>query len=153
MNSISEALSRAAGQLLGRASGPFHLRLVVTPALAMFFAIRTGLRDAREGHPAFLWEAVRNPDARHRLRRSWTKDIGKMIVVVLAVDTLYQLTVLHTFYPLQALLLVVVLAMAPYAVTRGVTTRVARAFSRKKGDSTERARLARNRETGGTKKA
>jgi len=128
MDSISDALSRAAGQLLGRASGPFHLRLIVTPALAAFSGIRTALRDARAGHPAFLWEAVRNPDARHRLRRSWRKDIGKMILVVLAVDTLYQLVVLRAFYPLQALILVVVLAMLPYAVVRGITTRVARAL-------------------------
>jgi hypothetical protein len=128
MDSISDALSRAAGQLLGRASGPFHLRLIVTPAIATIYAIRTGLRDARAGHPAFLWEAVRNPDARHRIRRSWRKDIGKMIVVVLAVDTLYQLVVLRAFYPLQVLILVVALAMIPYAVVRGITTRVARAL-------------------------
>jgi len=128
MDSISEALSRAIGQLLGRASGPFHLRLVVTPAIATIYAIRTGLRDAREGHPAFLWEAVRNPDSRHRLRRSWRTDIGKMVLVVLAVDTLYQLSVLKAFYPLQALILVAVLAILPYAVGRGITTRVARAL-------------------------
>lgn len=128
MDSISVALSRAAGQLFGRASGPFHLRLVITPAVAMIYAIRTGLRDARAGHPAFLREAVRNPDARHRIRRSWRKDIGTMIVVVLAVDTLYQLVALRAFYPLQALIVVVVLAIVPYAVCRGVTTSIARAL-------------------------
>lgn len=35
-------------QLLGRASGPLHIRLLIQPAIALVFAIHTGFRDARE---------------------------------------------------------------------------------------------------------
>jgi hypothetical protein len=126
MDAILEALSRGVGQLIGRASGPFHLRLIITPTLAIIYAIRAGLRDAREGRPPFLWEIISQPAERKRLRRSWWKDIGKMIIMVLVVDTVYQILYLKAFYPVQSLILVVVLAMAPYAIVRGITTRVKR---------------------------
>jgi hypothetical protein len=129
MDAILEALSRAVDQLIGRASGPFHFRLIITPTLAIIYAIRAGLRDAREGRPPFLWEIIRQPAERKRLRRSWWKDIGKMIIMVLVVDTVYQIFVLRAFYVVQALILVVVLAMAPYAMVRGITTRIKRRTS------------------------
>jgi hypothetical protein len=128
MDAILEALSRGFEQLIGRASGPFHLRLVITPTMAIIFAVRAGLKDAREGRPPFLWQIITEPDERQRLRRSWWKDIGKMIIVVLVVDTAYQIFILRAFYIVQALILVVALAMVPYALVRGMTTRLARGF-------------------------
>ena len=135
MDAISELFSRALGQLLGRASGPLHFRLLITPAVAIFFAIRTGLRDAREGRPPFLWESITNPAERKTLRRSWWKDIGKMIIMVFVIDTGYQIFVLRAFYVIQALIMVVVLAMVPYALVRGITTRIARRISKRPEDS------------------
>jgi hypothetical protein len=131
MDTILEALSRGFAQLIGRASGPLHFRLIITPTLALVYAIRAGLRDAREGRPPFLWEAINRPDERQRLRRSWWKDIGKMIIAVLVVDTVYQIFFFKAFYPVQSLILVVVLAMAPYAIVRGITTRLARGVTRR----------------------
>jgi hypothetical protein len=128
MDAILETLSRGFEQLIGRASGPFHLRLVITPTMAIIFAVRAGLKDAREGRPPFLWEVITQPEERQRLRRSWWKDIGKMIIVVLVVDTAYQIFILRAFYIVQALILVVVLAMIPYALVRGMTTRLTRGF-------------------------
>jgi hypothetical protein len=128
MDAILEAMSRGFEQLIGHASGPFHLQLVITPSMAIIFAVRAGLKDAREGRPPFLWEVITQPTERQRLRRSWWKDIGKMIIVVLVVDTAYQIFILRAFYIVQALILVVVLAMIPYALVRGITTRLTRGF-------------------------
>ena len=131
MNAISEALSRGFGQLLGRASGPLHFRLLITPAVAIGYAIRAGLRDARQGRRPFLWESITNPAERKNLRRSWWKDIGKMIIAVFVIDTVYQIFFLRAFYVIQALIMVVLLAMVPYALVRGITTRLARRISKR----------------------
>ena len=126
MDIILDILSERVDQLLGRASGPFHLRLFITPAVALLFAIRSGLKDAREGQPPFLWEVLTNPAERQKLLRSGWKDIGKMVIVVFVIDTVYQLYVLHEYYIGQALILVLVLAVVPYSLIRGFTTRLTR---------------------------
>ncbi len=113
MNWTPEILSRGAEQLLGRASGPFHLRLFLTPIVAAVFAIRAGLRDARERQPAFLFEFFTTPAERRRLAESGWRDIGKMIVAAFVVDTIYQVAVLHAFYIVQALILIAVIAIIP----------------------------------------
>ena len=93
MDAILEILSRGVEQLLGRASGPLHLRLVIMPTVVTFLAIRAGLRDAREGQPAFLWGIIANPtERRQRLLAAW-KDITRIFIVAMVLDTVYQLIV------------------------------------------------------------
>ena len=48
---ITDFFVRAWEQLVGRLSGPMKLRFILQPATAVFFAIRAGLKDAREGYP------------------------------------------------------------------------------------------------------
>ncbi len=131
MNPILENIVRGVEQLLGRASGPLHLRLFLTPIVASIFAIRAGLKDAREGQPAFLLEFFTNPAERRRLAESGWRDIGKMIVAAFVVDTIYQVTVLRAFYIVQALILIVVIAIIPYCLIRGIANRVTRAVIQK----------------------
>jgi hypothetical protein len=126
MDAINEILSRAVEQLLGRASGPFHLRLVIQPIIASILAVRAGLRDARQGKPAFLWTALTSKEQRQILLRSGWKDLGKILVVALVLDTLYQVIVLRAFHVVQMLIVVVVIAVLPYVLLRGPVTRLAR---------------------------
>jgi hypothetical protein len=130
---IRDVFSRGSEQMLGRVSGPLNLRLLITPTIAVLFAIRAGLRDARERRPPFLWQAVTQPEERKRLRRSWWKDLGRMIIVVAVMDALYQFSLFRMFYLAQTLILIVVLAMAPYAVARSITNCLARGFIGRKG--------------------
>ena len=131
MEAILEILSRGVEQLLGRASGPLHLRLVITPTLATILAIRAGVKDARVGRPPFLWEILTNPAERQRLLHSGWQDIGKMVIVALVFDTAYQIFVLRAFYVIQALIVIVVLAIVPYLLIRGISTRVTRASDKR----------------------
>jgi len=131
MESISETVSRAAEQLLGRASGPMHLRLLIQPLMATLLATRAGLKDAREGNPAFLWALLSNPGAeRKELAKSGWKDISKAFLLALAMDTVYQLIALRTFYVVQTLLVATGVCLIPYLLLRGIVTRVARLFTR-----------------------
>ena len=47
-------IARISHNLDARVTGPMHFRLLLQPGVATFFAIRDGLKDAREGHTLFL---------------------------------------------------------------------------------------------------
>jgi hypothetical protein len=126
MDAIQQALSQAVEQLLGRASGPLHFRLILQPMVAAFLAFKAGKRDAAAGEPAFLWELFTRPEERSRLLRSAWKDIGKILIVALVLDTAYQLLVFRSFHVVQALIVGLVLAILPYALLRGPITRLLR---------------------------
>jgi len=125
MDPIAE-ISRGIEQLMGRASGPLHFRLILQPTIAIILAVRAGLRDAREGQPIFFWTLLTNPVERQRLAQSGWKDIGKVFIVALVLDAVYQVMVFRTFYPLQSLIVAVIVALVPYVFLRGLVTRIIR---------------------------
>jgi hypothetical protein len=61
---MEELLSRFIENLMGRVSGPMKFRLILQPVMAAFFAIRSGLKDAREDKPPYFWAMFTNPDSR-----------------------------------------------------------------------------------------
>ena len=126
MDAINEILSRAVEQLLGRTSGPLHFRLVIQPIVAAILAVRAGMKDAREGQPAFFWTFLTNPAERKRLVTSGWKDIGKIFIIAMVLDAIYQLIVLRGFFIVQALIVAVVVALLPYTLLRGLVTRLTR---------------------------
>jgi hypothetical protein len=132
VESIVDELQRAVDELLGRASGPMHLRLIMQPIVASILATRAGLRDARTGGSPFFWTFLTVPGERKRLLGSAWKDIGKVFVVAILLDTVYQIIVLHAFRPLQTLIVAVILAVLPYVLLRGPVTRIARGARRER---------------------
>ena len=146
MDAVLEILNRGVEQLLGRASGPLHFRLVVMPTVVTILAIRAGLRDAREGRPAFVWEIITNPtDRRRRLLAGW-KDITRIFIVAIVLDTVYQLVVLRAFSVVQSLIVAVACAMVPYVLFRGPTARLARVLSGKPSGATDNTSAAETTE-------
>jgi len=123
-------LARAVEQLRDRAGGPLHFRLYMMPSVVTFLAVRAGIRDARARRPAFVHSVFANAAERRRAFRSAMRDIGRVLIVALALDTLYQLVVLRTFYPLQSLIVAVVCAIVPYVLVRGPITLLLGRFSR-----------------------
>ncbi len=55
---MGEILSSFVADLLARAEGPLHLRLLFQPLMAIAFAIRDGRKDALAGRPAYGWAVV-----------------------------------------------------------------------------------------------
>ena len=51
------------------------------------------------------------------LRDGW-KAVGKIFVIAVIIDLVYQLIVLRWFYPGEALLVAVILAFIPYLLIR-----------------------------------
>ena len=121
---ITDLLVRGWEQLVGRTSGPMKLRLILQPATAAFFAIRAGLKDAREGRPPYLWACLTDPRHRREVLRAGWRDVGKVFAIALLLDSLYQVFVLHEFHPIQALIVASTLALAPYVILRGPLNRI-----------------------------
>lgn len=118
--------TRGWDELLARETGALHVRFVLQPLVATFFAVRSGLRDARAGRPVFFWTlALDAPQRRALLRELW-RDVGKLFLVAALLDTVYQVAVLRWFYPVQALVVAVTLAVVPYLLVRGLTNRIGR---------------------------
>ncbi len=142
MDAILEVLSRGIEQLIARADGPLHFRLVVMPTVVTILAIRAHLRDVREGNPIFLGAFLRSPTERRRLFRSGLKDFGRIFIIACVLDTTYQLLVLHTFYPVQMLIVAVACALVPYFLVRGPILRIAHLLRRRWSGATDTSAAA-----------
>jgi len=123
---IGEIFGAAGDMLIGRTIGPMKLRLILQPAMAAIFAISAGMKDAREGRLPYLWSIFTNPADRHDMLRHGWKDVRKVFTVAVVLDVVYELVVFHWIFPVQALLVAFVLAIVPYAVIRGLVTRITR---------------------------
>jgi hypothetical protein len=104
-----------------------RIRLVLQPIVAAFFAIRSGLRDVREGRPPYFWALVLHAPGRGRLLREGWRDVGKVLLAAVAIDLIYQTAVLRKFRPLEAVAVAILLAIVPYVVFRGPVNRLLRA--------------------------
>jgi hypothetical protein len=122
---VEELIARFAGDLIGRVGGPMSVRFILQPAIATFLAVRAGLKDAREGRPAYFWTILSNPAHRRDLLRNGWKDVAKVFVMAVVLDTVYQIIQLRWIHPLQALTVAVTLALLPYLLFRGPVRRIA----------------------------
>lgn len=113
-------------EILARPQGPLAVRFYLQPLVAVILATRDGLRDAREGRPAYLWSVLTNAEGRREFLQDGWRSIGKVFMLALLLDVLYEATVLGGFKPVQGLLVATVLAIVPYVVVRGPVGRVAR---------------------------
>src|SRR3954467_12032810 len=110
---MDEFLSRVWDQLLERTAGPFHLRFVIQPVVALSLGIRAGLRDAGEHHPPYLWRIFSNPSERVALLHSGWKDIGRGLAAGVVNGPLFQFVGFRRFHPGQAVIVAFLLAVVP----------------------------------------
>ena len=127
---LEEIVTRGWENLVGRFGGPMSFRFLIQPAVAIVFAVRAGLRDAREGRPPFLWKLLTNRDHRRELLRQGWKDVGTVFIVAIVLDAIYQVIVHSGIFTLELLFAATVLALVPYAVARGLVTRLATWYGR-----------------------
>jgi len=114
------------GGLLARIEGPFSLRFIVQPLVALFFAFRDGVRDAREGRSRYFWALFTEPAHRRAMIESGWKSIGKVFIVAIVLDFIFQYTVFPDIRVIGALIAGVILALIPYLLLRGPINRLIR---------------------------
>lgn len=120
-----ENLQRIWRNVIDRPNGPLSFRFILQPSVAVIFAIRDGLRDARRDRYPFFWTIFRNPRERMGRLREGLNATAKIILLGILMDTVYQALELQTFYPNEALIVALLLAFLPYVVARGLATRIA----------------------------
>ena len=109
-----------------RMHGAMSFRFVVQPLVALLFAVRDGRRDARDGRAPYFWALFTDAENRREMLRDGWKSIGKVFVVAVVLDLVFQLVVVKEFQTGAALLTGVTLALVPYVLVRGPVNRLAR---------------------------
>ena len=123
---MDNTLFRVVHDLYARLDGPLHFRFFLQPAMAIFLAIRDGLRDDREGKPPFFWSLFTDPGHRRELMRDGWKSISKVFIIAVLLDVVYQIIVVRWFYPFETVLVAILLALVPYILVRGPVNRLRR---------------------------
>jgi hypothetical protein len=126
----AESFSQVWNELVSRPEGPMAFRFYLQPLVAFGLAIRDGIKDAHEGRPAYFWALFSDRPGRHERMRDGWRAIKKVFIVSLVLDVVYQLLVFKGLRPIEGLLIAVVLAIVPYALTRGPVNRIARRLRR-----------------------
>ena len=122
---MDQFFARAWEQLVGRLDGPMFFRFVLQPMVATVLAVRAGLADARAHRPPSLWTVATDRGARGGLIRDGFNDVGRVFIVAVLLDIIYQLMVFQWVFPVQSLLVAAALAIVPYLLVRGPVTRLA----------------------------
>jgi uncharacterized membrane protein YjgN (DUF898 family) len=126
-----ETFARFWNDLVERPDGPMRFRFILQPVMAMIAAVRDGRKDARLGRTPFLQTVLRDPTRRVRRLNEALNATARIIVLGLVMDVIYQYLVLKTFYPNEALVVALLLALLPYLIIRGLAAR----FWRKRAPS------------------
>jgi hypothetical protein len=82
--------------------------------------------DARTGKPPYFWSLLTDPAHRTEMLKDGWKSVGKIFVIALVLDMIYQVVVLNFVYPVEAIVVALLLAIVPYLLVRGLVTRIAR---------------------------
>jgi hypothetical protein len=110
--------------LLLRIDGPMSFRLLLQPVMAIIFACRDGIADARADRPPYFWALFSDQAPRREMLRSGWKSIGKVFLLAVILDFVFQYLAFHEFRVLGALVVGLTLAVLPYLLLRGPVRRL-----------------------------
>lgn len=124
---MDNLIARVTENLIARVTGPMKFRLVLQPGMAIFLAVREGLKDARQGKPPYFWGCLTDRGERKAMLEEGWKSIGKVFTLAVVLDIVYQL-IEHRWhvYLGEAALVAIILALVPYLLIRGPINRIIR---------------------------
>lgn len=122
----AEVRQRFWEDLVERPGGPMTFRFILQPIMAAIAALHDGMKDATAGRSPYLWTILANSKERGGRLREGLIATGRVILLGLCMDVIYQLVVLKIFYPGEAVIVALVLAFVPYLLLRGPVARIAR---------------------------
>lgn len=132
---MDDMIVRAWTNLVSRVGGPMTFRIILQPTMAALLAFIAGLKDARENRPPYFWTLLTDPSQRADLIRHGWKAIGRVFVLAIVMDLIYQLIMVRWVYPLELIIVAIALAVVPYLLLRGPVNRVASWWSRRRKPS------------------
>jgi len=108
-----------------RISGAMNFRCILQPVMALIYATIAGLKDAKAGKAPYFWSLFTEPQHRVETLKDGWKSVGKVLLLAIVLDVIFQIKELHTVYPGEALIIALLLAIVPYLLVRGLVTRLA----------------------------
>jgi len=132
---MRDMLLRGWMNMIERVGGPMTFRIILQPAMATLLGVLGGIRDAHEGRPPYFWSLLTDPLQRADLLRAGWKAVARVFLLALIMDIIYQLIVQRWIYPLESLIVAILLAVVPYLLVRGPVNRIARLWLRKENTS------------------
>lgn len=123
---MRDMLIRGLMNITDRVGGPMTFRIILQPLMATILAFRAGLKDAQTGRPPYFWTILTDPSQRGKLIREGWKSVARVFFLAIIMDVIYQLIVLGWVYPLELILIAVLLAVVPYLLIRGPVNRLVR---------------------------
>src|SRR4051812_46856919 len=119
-----EMLTRGFEDLIARGGGPLHLRLFLQPVVATILAIAAGWENAWQGQPVSFWSLLREPTQTTSMLRNLWRIAGKVFLVAIVLDVVYQIIVLRWIYPVETLIVATMLALVPCMLVRALGNRI-----------------------------
>jgi hypothetical protein len=121
-----ETQARLWSDVFDRPGGPMSFRFILQPTMATIAALHDGIADARSGRRPYLRTMLTDATARGGRVMEGLYAISRIILLGFAMDAIYQWKVLGTFYPAEAVVITLILAVVPYVVLRGPIARFVR---------------------------
>jgi hypothetical protein len=121
---MRDMLLRALLNVTDRVGGPMTFRIILQPLMASLLAFRAGWKDAQTGRPPYFWTILTDPSQRADLLHEGWKSVARVFVLAIVMDVIYQLIVLQWVYPLELILVAILLAVVPYLLIRGPVNRI-----------------------------
>ncbi len=113
-------------QLIERPGGPMSFRFMLQPAMAIIAAILDARRDAQLGRSPYLWAVLHRPEERITRWNEAANATARIVLLGLVMDTIYQVIVFDRFFPVEAVIIALILAFLPYVIARGTALRIVR---------------------------
>jgi Ca2+/Na+ antiporter len=127
---MDDTATRIWMDLVGRLTGPMTFRILLQPTMAALYAVLDGTKDAHEGRLPYFWSIFTHPESRRSLLNEGVHRVGRVILLGVVMDVIYQVIVFRRIYPFELVIVVVLLAFIPYLVLRGPVNRIVQHFSR-----------------------
>lgn len=130
---MEELFARVWENLGERVNGPMWFRTILQPAVAIFFAARDGWKDASLGRPPYFWKILTNHGGHRRelIRDGWSS-IAKVFMMAMLIDAIYQFIIQRWIYPVEIVIVAIILAVIPYVLVRGPLNRIISRFAPRK---------------------
>ena len=116
-----------------RFTGPGRLRFILQPVTAIVLGILGGLRDAKAGHPPYLFGLLFSSGHRREFFKSGVAAIRNLLALGIILEVVFQLILYQSVHPGAALIVGPILIGIPYAISRALTTRFARVIAAREG--------------------
>jgi hypothetical protein len=111
-------------RIVERFTGPFHMRLLFQPLIAIILGIRNGSHDAREGNPPYIFEVFSNRSNRRDIIYEGIRAILIPLIIGIILDAIFQYMIFSKIRFYGSIIVGIVIIGLPYSLSRGITNRI-----------------------------